>query len=166
MVSGLVIPANEAAPAELQDFPDFEQFQVAVDGWVERIEIPSLHICLMVNEEGRWRGKPMNSRATLLWWFHVLEARQSAVIVGDVVVVGLAKRNGLPKDVPDELRVMYDERSRFGVDYRLPRSTVWTKYDWSESSDNHTYSEAAVWAMLIAERAPVPIEVRIVSLES
>lgn len=70
MVHGILIPASDARPLELQSFDRLEDYQFAVNGWIEVVDIPDVGATLFVNEEGLLRQLPYNRRATFLWWFH------------------------------------------------------------------------------------------------
>jgi len=41
MVKGLFIPAAAAAPVELREYRSLEDYQAAVAGWIEAVDIPS-----------------------------------------------------------------------------------------------------------------------------
>ena len=101
MVKGLWLPSGADSPIEEHDFTALANYQTAVGGWIEAVDIPALSITLFVNEEGLLRHLPLNSRATFLWWFHVPTVRQSAMLVGDAVVVGLPNPEGDSTDAPN-----------------------------------------------------------------
>ncbi len=94
MVNGLVIPAQASAPIETRDFGHLRDYQAAVGGLIEPVNIPALGITVYVNEQGLLRQLPLNTRVTFLWWYHVPATRQYAMLVGDAVVVGLADESG------------------------------------------------------------------------
>lgn len=101
MVQGIVVPSDERAPVEVCEFRSLEDYQTAVGGWIEAVDIPSLGITIYVNEEGLLRQLPFNPRATFLWWYHQAEARQQTMLVGNALVVGLPDRSGESTDVPE-----------------------------------------------------------------
>ncbi|QLD11026.1 DUF3846 domain-containing protein [Microbacterium oleivorans] len=90
MVHGIYIPAADAWDIEAREYVHLEDYQSAVDGWIEAVDLPDFGCTLFVNEDGLLRGLPYNRRATYLWWYHVPQARDRARLVGDVVAVGLA----------------------------------------------------------------------------
>lgn len=67
MVRGIVIPADAEKPLEQRDFAQLEDYQAAVDGWIEAVDIHGLGVTVYVNEEGLLRHLPPNSRASCLW---------------------------------------------------------------------------------------------------
>lgn len=69
--------------AELQDL---------VGGYIEILELPSGRL-LVLDEEGKLAGKPINPRAT--WLGAVAQIAHSEVIVGDVLVCTATELNGL-----------------------------------------------------------------------
>jgi hypothetical protein len=67
MVRGVLIPA-----ADSRDLTDYEavelvDYQRAVGGWIEAVDVPAFGSALFVNEEGLLRGLPFNRCATFLW---------------------------------------------------------------------------------------------------
>lgn len=104
MVQGIVIPADAESPLELRNFAQLEDYQAAVGGWIEAVDLLDFGVTIYVNEEGLLRHLPFNSRASFLWWYHVPEARQKAMLVGDAVLIGLPDRNGNSPDLPDAVR--------------------------------------------------------------
>ena len=87
MVRGIIIPVNNSASLTGTTFETLEDYQQAVGGWIEAVDIPDLGVTMYVNEEGLVRELPFNRRATFLWRFHVPQARE-ARLVGDVARAG------------------------------------------------------------------------------
>ena len=58
---------------------------------------------LILNEEGKLMGLPMNRRATLLLWVHLTRWRGHDALAGDVLIVGRPDDDGNMQDVPREL---------------------------------------------------------------
>lgn len=102
MVQGIYIPADADDAVELREFAGLRDYQDAVGGWIEAVDIPSLDITIYVNEEGLIRHLPFNSRASFLWWHHVPGSRQSSMLVGNAVIVGAPDRNGDSVSVPED----------------------------------------------------------------
>jgi len=94
MVQGILIPASDAAPPELRSFETLEQYQDAVGGWIEAVDVPDREVTLFVNEEGLVLGLPFNRRATYFWWHFVPHVASRARLVGDVVLVGWPNQHG------------------------------------------------------------------------
>lgn len=102
MVQGIVVPSDERAPVEVCEFRSLEDYQTAVDGWIEPIDIPLLGITVYVNEGARRRRMALNSRATLLWWFFTPSARLQVMLMGDVVIAGCLEDEYSAGAVPDD----------------------------------------------------------------
>lgn len=68
MVKTVYIPVDTDEEVEVREAEDVEALQAAVGGWLEAIDVPSLDITIYINEEGRVRHLPFNSRASFLWW--------------------------------------------------------------------------------------------------
>lgn len=157
MVKGLIIPAEASARIEERGFERLEEYQAVVGGWIEPVDIPDLRSTIYVNEGGLIRQLPLNSRVTFLWWYHVPEARQRAMLVGEAVVVGWPDQNGDNTDVPEELVQLLRADARFVIEAR-PSSDD----EWSRDERSYEYVDATVWAMLLIERSEGRLEVRIV----
>lgn len=102
MVKEIYVPADDSEALELRELEKLEDYQAAVDGWIESVDVPSLGVTIYVNEEGLLRHLSFNPRASFLWWYHVPGAHQ-AMLVGDVIIVGPPDDNGDGTDVPEEV---------------------------------------------------------------
>lgn len=76
---------------------ELEALQKAVGGYIETVTIAS-DCCLIVDEEGRLKDKPLNITAS----------RFGLPLVGDVLVVGVEYDHFI--DVPDSMIVFMKER--------------------------------------------------------
>ena len=159
MVQGIIIPADNTAPLRATAFGSLEDYQRAVGGWIEAVDIPDLGITMYVNEEGLIRDLPFNRRATFLWRFHVPRARDVR-LVGDVAVVGLADDEGENTELPENLRQRLLEPGVYRVRSRAHAEDRWHE----EPIDRDDYLEAVVWAALLQEMSPA-VEVRIERVE-
>jgi len=158
MVKGIIVPGDGEAPLELREFSEFGDYQRVVGGWIEAISIPSLGIMIFVNEEGLLQHLPLNSRMTFLWWFHVPEARQRAMLVGDAVIVGAPDEYGNTTDVPETVVSLLMETQVYRVEVQVIGET-----DWHRNAAKYTdYWEAVIWAMLLLERWALATDVRVV----
>lgn len=157
MVLGLVIPAEASAPIESRDLDHLKDYQAAVGGLIEPVDIPALGITVYVNEEGLLRQLPLNSRATFMWWYHVPTSRHYAMLVGDAVVVGRANQSGVDTDVPADVIELFQLDARFAIEAR-----PLTGKRWNRDERTYGYVDVVVWAMLMVERSAGQLEVRIV----
>ena len=85
-MQGIIVPADNTAPLRASKLDSLEDYQQAVGGWFQAVDIPDLGVMMYVNEEGLICGLPFNRRATFLWRFHVPQARD-ARLVFDVAFV-------------------------------------------------------------------------------
>lgn len=103
MPQGILIPAGRTAPLEHRTLERLEDFQATVGGPIEAVDLPEIGVTIYANEIGVMKQLPVNSHATLLWWFGHPSLRRKAVLVGDVIVVGLPNRAGNSTDIPADL---------------------------------------------------------------
>lgn len=162
MVRALRIPTEADDPITEIEVSKLEDYQAAVGGWIEPVDIAELGVTIYVHEEGLVLNLPVNSRATFLWWYFVPEARQKAVLVGPAVVVGLPNRNGDSTPVPDEVVRLLTGPGEWRVDIRVRDDPTW-----HPSLATYTdYFEALVWSMVALERVRDAENVRVVSAGS
>lgn len=155
MVEGIIIPAGNTAPLTTRTLDSLEDYQRAVGGWIEAVDIPDLGVTMYVNEEGLIRDLPFNRRATFLWRFHVPQARD-ARLAGDVAVVGLTDDEGENTELPMDLRRRLLEPGVYRVRTRELGRNRWHE----EPIDREDYVETVIWAALLQEMSP-SLEVQI-----
>jgi hypothetical protein len=158
MVRGIVIPADAGKDLEEREFAELEDYQAAVGGWIEAVDLLDLGVTIYVNDEGRLNGLPFNSRVSFLWWYHAPEARQSAMLLGDAVLVGMPDRRGNATDLPDAARGLLLSPIAYRVEVRTIGDPKWH----SNQATFSDYWEAIIWAMVLLERWTLARDVRIV----
>jgi hypothetical protein len=158
MVKGVVIPADAEKDLEEHEFAELEDYQAAVGGWIEAVDLPDLGITIYVNDEGCLNGLPVNSRVSFLWWYHVPEARQSTMLLGDAVLVGMPDRSGNVTDLPDATRGLLLSPTIYRVEVRTIGDPKW----YSNQATFSDYWEAIIWAMVLLERWTLARDVCIV----
>ncbi|MDQ1206229.1 DUF3846 domain-containing protein [Microbacterium sp. SORGH_AS_0862] len=147
MVRGVLIPAADGRDLTAYEAVELEDYQRAVGGWIEAVDLPAFGSTLFVNEEGLLRGSPFNRRATFLWWFHVPRARNQARLVGDALLVGLPDKAGEMTDLPDDaLRSLLSDEL-WDLELRDGPTEVWSR----DPSGEQSYIEAVVWSVLVSE---------------
>lgn len=162
MVHGIYVPAAADQPLEEREFNALADYQAAVGGWIEAVDLPDLGVTIYVNEEGLLRHLPLNPRASFLWWYHVAHARQKAMLAGDAVLVGLPKRNGDSTDLPSPVRELLLTSNRFRIEVRSVGDPNW----YGNEATFPGYWEAIVWAMVLLERLTGAEDVRVLPVES
>ena len=88
MVRSIVIPHDPARSPRLRHLATASEFQSAVDGWLEPIEMPALGVTVYVNEAAHREHHPINCRAMAPWWLYSAEPTQYPIFLGDVVLTG------------------------------------------------------------------------------
>lgn len=147
MVRGVLIPAADSHDLTAYDAVGLEDYQRAVGGWIEAVDLPAFGSTLFVNEEGLLRGLSFNRRATFLWWFHVPRARNQARLVGDALLAGLPDEAGEMTDLPDDaLRSLLSDEL-WGLELREGPTYEWSR----DPSGGQRYIEAVVWSVLVSE---------------
>lgn len=158
MVKALRIPADQDEPITVLEVSKLEDYQAAVGGWIEPVDIPSLGVTIYVHDEGLVLNLPFNPRAAFLWWFYVPESRQKAMLVGPALVVGLPDRNGDSTDIPAHVAALLTGRGPWQVEAHVPGVE-----EWYRSLETHgDYFEALVYAMVLLERWAETDDVRVV----
>jgi hypothetical protein len=147
MARGVLIPAADSHDLTAYDVVGLEDYQRAVGGWIEAVDLPAFGGTLFVNEEGLLRGLPFNRRATFLWWLHVPRARNQARLVGDGLLVGLPDGAGQMTDVPDDaLRALLSDEL-----WHLELRDGPTEACSRDPSGGQSYIEAVVWSVIVSE---------------
>ena len=102
----ITIPANEAQPVTPSDSPgDLAALQAAVGGYIEAVGTGN--ICLWLDEEGKLKNRPVNTRATKL--AHRMKAiSRHDVIVGDAVITGFNDDTGENADAPESALIYFN----------------------------------------------------------
>lgn len=108
--------------------------------------------------KGLLQNLPLNSQMTFLWWFHVPEARQRAMLVGKAVIVGAPDEEGNTTDVPETVTSLLMETKVYTVEVQVIGETEWHP----NAAKYSDFWEAVIWAMLLLERWAVATDVRVV----
>lgn len=161
MVKGLIIPAEGSAPIEERNLERLEEYQAAVGGWIEAVDIPSFGpITMYVNENGIAERLKPNLRATFLWWFHAPHVREHSALFGDVALVGYPDQDGATTDVPEEVLNLLTASTPHIVSMLLEDGS------WYRARNvNRDYWEAVLWAMIKLSREPEIREVDVVTAD-
>lgn len=100
---GIYIPADEAASIEFRLFGQITEYQEAVGGYFQCVDIDAPAATFFVNEDGKVINLPLNRRATLAWWVLYRAAQNVDAFMGDVILLGQPDEDGDTQDVPGEL---------------------------------------------------------------
>lgn len=162
MIRVIRIPQEETKPLEQVALSDFAAMQAAVDGYIEFVDLEPLQASLVVDEEGKLKSKPINRRATLLFWLLVPAARLRDAIVGDILIVGYPDGDGNTTDVPTEV-----------VELLLGTESYKAEFQTFDDADKFNgnlrrfedYFQAANYALLKAQAWTAVENVRVVPAE-
>ncbi|GGF18451.1 DUF3846 domain-containing protein [Subtercola lobariae] len=119
MPTGIFIPADDSVELTLREFSSLPDYQTAVGGFIEAVDLVQPRFALstlIMNEEGKLDGLPINKRATLLLWIHQPALRFRDEIVGDAILVGTANIRGGYSDVPPRLRSLLFDLTEFTIE--------------------------------------------------
>lgn len=161
MVQGLFIPVDTDRPIEIRTFDRLEDYQSAVGGWIEAVDLMPLGSTLYVNEEGLLRQLPFNARATFLCWYELAHLRRDMILVGDAVLVGIPNEDGDDTDVPNETLALLTERTAYVVLTLHEGSPRWSMHPFVYDD----YFQAVVWAMILSDKATGARAVRVLTAE-
>lgn len=78
MVHSIIILAPNAEDRRAVELAEVEDYQRAVGGWIEALDVLSFGCTMFLNEDGLIRGLPHNRRTTYLWWYHLTHAQGQA----------------------------------------------------------------------------------------
>lgn len=86
---------------------DIRTLQEIVGGYVQAVT--TTHATLLMNEEGKIHGLPINQMATYLWWKLQPEMEAHDSLSGTVIVTGLADSDGDITEVPQAVLDLYEK---------------------------------------------------------
>ncbi len=159
MPIGIVFPHDNHQPLVQREFESLEDYQAAVDGYVESINTPLLDVAFFASEEAKLIGLGIDRRATLFWWLHCPPASARDIIAGDAVLVGPIDRTGDVCDVPEYISHLLFTAAAFAVEVRVADSTKW----YCNETVFHDCFEAAHFALDLVTRRRELVSVRVVA---
>lgn len=155
---GIVIPADEEAPIEFRLFGQLTDYQEAVGGWFEAVDLDDISASFFVNEEGKVIGLPQNRRATLLWWVNHRAMHGRDVIMGDTVLIGLPDDEGDTQDVPGALVALLMKTDH----YKYEVQTLDSPDSWHGNQARYDdYFKACNAALALSERWALVSNIRV-----
>ncbi|MEP9385203.1 DUF3846 domain-containing protein [Nocardioides cheoyonin] len=163
MPLGILIPLDEREPLVLMRFDKLEDYQRAVGGYIEAIDVGRDGMTLFAHDEAKLVGTPINMRATLLWWLNLPPARGVDWINGPAVLVGPTDQEGRTQDVPETVRkLLFPVGTRFAVEVSVTGSSRWHREDVS-FDDLFT---AAEWGLQLTMRRREIEDLRVVAVQT
>lgn len=94
MTRCILIPEDEQLPLAELHAPGLSAVRAAVGGSIQLLRTARLPGTLIVDQEGTLKGRPLNQRATLIWWLHRWRARGAEVLVGPALLAGSVRPDG------------------------------------------------------------------------
>lgn len=160
MVTGVIIPADMASASRVEEFHELRDYQAAVGGLIEAIDLDSPPMSFFANEEAKLIGLPFNQRATAVWWLHVPVAFGRDYLAGDVVLVGRPDEEGETQSAPDEfVRLLLEPTT-----YRVLVQTADSGTAWSGNGRRFdSYFAAATYAIDLSRRWTLVTAARVVA---
>lgn len=160
MVTGVIIPADIDSAPRLQEFHGLRDYQTAVGGLIEAIDLDSPPMSFFANEEAKLIGLPINQRANALWWLHVPAAYGFDFLAGDVVLIGRPDEEGETQDAPPEfVRLLLGPAT-----YRVEVQTADSGTAWSGNGRRFSnYFAAATYAIDLSHRWTLVTATRVVA---
>ena len=146
-VTAVLIPAQMQQPLETKPITGFRDIQRLAE-MVIPVDIEPRALTMWVDAHDRYKGVPMNLRATSLRWYWDPASRRLPALHGDVLLVGDAGSTIAIGDVPDTMRRDLLQRGPYGVEVQLDSDGSWTQ----RPGVFETYADAAMWAVLVPER--------------
>lgn len=160
MVTGVIIPADESLAISQHEFNDLRDYQEAVGGLIEAIDLDSPPMTFFANDEAKLVGLPFNQRATAMWWLHVPVAFGRDYLAGDVTLIGQPDEKGDTQSAPDEfVRLLLEPTT-----YRVQVQTADSGNAWSGNGRRFdSYFEAATYAVDLSHRWTQVTRARVVA---
>lgn len=160
MVKALFIPVDEDLPLEIREFASLKDYQEAVGGNIEVLDIDRPAATIFINEEGKNLHLDTNRRATMLLWLHLSRFRGMDVLAGDVVVAGQPDEEGDTQDVPQELLDLLFNTTN----YKVEVTTISEPNTWSGNQARYdSWLKAYMAGLSLAERWAMVDNVRVVA---
>ena len=118
LLHAIQIPQDEDRPLYKVAIDGLSGMQEAVGGYIQVIDLTPLHATLVLDEEGKLSQKPINRRATLLFWLLFPSVRHRDVIVGDAIIVGQPDEQGNTQDVPEAVTKLLFETKSYKAEFQ------------------------------------------------
>lgn len=161
MPKGIVIRADMKAQPEFRDFDNRADLEAVAGAPLKVVPIPQLEVVVVANAEGNRRGLPVNTYATLLWWFWAPAIRRQVVLLGDVIVVGEPDPDGQPTNIPASFASGVLSQHGHSVTLKVTGEKDWYR---TEAAANN-YFDAIVLAFDLLDNWPEAEAARIVPRE-
>lgn len=156
----IFIPAEERLTASRHEFRELRDYQRAVGGLIEAIDLDDPPMSFFANEEGKLGGLPINRRATALWWLHSPAAFGYDMLTGDAVLIGQPDRHGETQSAPAGFVSLLMDTQTFKVEVQTAGvDTAW----YGNGRRFADYFAAALYAIDLSCRWAMVTRARVVA---
>lgn len=164
-IRAIHIPVDEDSLIDIVELPqgDYKAWQSYVGGTFDVITMHEPESSLVVHDEGKIIGLPLNRRATLMLWTHNKPFRGRDVIMGDVLILGSVDDEGETLAVSDQLVELLTTYEEWRYEVKVIGEDGWhgnqVTYDNVWNAYNSALRKAEAWALVVDVRV-VPCVVR------
>lgn len=155
MITGLLIPANAAAPIQELTFTGADDYRTVIGDWTNDVWLKRLGVTIHVDLNGIAKRLPLNIRASRLMWADRPDLIDKVKLYGDAVLVG-DDGSGEETDVPEPVHRALTEPG----DYALLLKS--RGRPWELRSDEHEdYLDAVTTGLVLMQCWPDAEDMRV-----
>lgn len=155
MITGLLIPADAAAPIQELTFTGADGYRAVIGDWTNDVWLERLSIAIHVDHNGIAEGLPLNIRASRLMWADRPDLIDRVKLYGDALLVG-DDGSGGEADVPEAVRRDLTEPGDYAVLLRVAGQP------WEFRSDGHEhYLDAVTTGLVLMQCWPEAEDMRV-----
>ncbi len=155
MITGLLIPANAAAPIHELTFMGPDDYRTIVGDWTDDVWLGTLGASIHVDHNGIAKGLALNIRASRLMWADRPDLIDTVKLYGDAVLVG-DDGSREETDVPEAVRRSLTEPGDYAVLLKVAGRP------WEFRSDGHEhYLDAVTTGLVLMQCWPDAEDMRV-----
>ncbi|WP_455132953.1 DUF3846 domain-containing protein [Microbacterium aurum] len=155
MITGLLIPANAAAPIQELTFTGADDYRTVIGDWTNDVWLKRLGVTIHVDLNGIAKRLPLNIRASRLMWSDRPDLIDTVKLYGDAVLVGDDGSRD-ETDVPETVRRALTELGDYAVLLKVAGRP------WECRSDGHEeYLDAVTTGLVLMQCWPSAEDMRV-----
>ncbi|AZN29359.1 hypothetical protein EJO69_02840 [Flaviflexus salsibiostraticola] len=155
MTTGLLIPADAAAPIQELTFAGVGDYRAVISDWTNDVWLERLGVTVHVDLGGIAKGLPLNIRASRLMWSDRPDLIDTVKLYGDAVLVG-NDGSGEETDVPEAVHRALTEPGEYAVLLKVAGRP------WELHSEGHEhYLEAITTGLVLMQCWPDAEDMRV-----
>ncbi|PZS17605.1 MAG: hypothetical protein DLM57_08080 [Pseudonocardiales bacterium] len=158
MAIAILFPADSGEPLTVHDYRSLTHYRSALGGDIEIVPAGCRNLSFVSREAAAPAERPINVRATVLWWLHVPGVRNREILFGDVLLVGPVTPTGEVRDLPGAVEERLLAPASYVVQTREPGDRQWHV----TLVDLDSYIDAATEALRLLVPGSVIDDVRVV----